>query len=79
MMTTEAIEAILVQKFPDASIGVMDMTGTADHFEVRISWNGFRGKSLIEQHQMIQDTLKPQLEDGAIHALKIKTIVPAAV
>ena len=78
MMQTEEIEAILNEKFPGSVLGVLDMTGTSDHFEVRISWAGFQGKGLIEQHRLINEALKAQIADGSIHALKIKTSVPSA-
>ena len=77
MTTPEAIEAILSVKFPDAVVGVIDLTGTQDHFEVRMTWSGFKGKGLIEQHQCINQALQAQLEDGSIHALKIKTSAPS--
>ncbi len=76
-MTTEEIEKILKEAFPGSVVGAVDLTGTSDHFEVRVSSADFRGKGLIDQHQMINRALKEPLEDGRIHALKIKTIVPS--
>ncbi|HTL48869.1 MAG TPA: BolA/IbaG family iron-sulfur metabolism protein [Verrucomicrobiae bacterium] len=76
MITPEEIEQIIERALQGAVVGAVDMTGTADHFEVRVSCESFRGKSLVEQHQMINRALKAPLEDGRIHALKIKTSVP---
>lgn len=76
MITTEQIAAILAPSFPGAQIDVSDMTGTMDHFEVKLIWVGFQGKSLMEQHRRVQQALAAALEDGRIHALKIKTLVP---
>lgn len=76
MITVEEIEGILEKAIPGCVAGVVDLTGTADHFEVRISTPSFKGKSLVEQHQMVNRALKGPLEDGRIHALKIKTVVP---
>lgn len=73
MMQPEAIQEILAQNFSGAEITVEDLTGTRDHFEVRVMWSGFQGKSLIEQHQAVNRALEAALEDGRIHALKIKT------
>lgn len=78
MITTQEIEFILQNKFPDAVLSVVDLTGTSDHFEVRMSWQGFKGKGLIEQHQLVNQALTDPLESGSIHALKIKTMVPPA-
>ena len=76
MLEPEDIQRILNEKLSGAEVTVEDMTGTRDHFEVRVLWEGFRGKGLVEQHQIINRTLAPQLEDGSIHALKIKTYAP---
>jgi stress-induced morphogen len=76
MITPEEIEAILAEKLPGAVVGVVDLTGTQDHFEVRVAWKGFQGKGLIEQHQTVNKALADMLEDGRIHALSIKTSLP---
>ncbi len=73
MITPEEIHQTLVQKLSGAEITVQDLTGTQDHFEVVVMWAGFNGKGLIEQHQMVNKALSEPLEDGRIHALKIKT------
>jgi stress-induced morphogen len=75
MITPEEIKNILVENLKGAEVNVQDMTGTYDHFEVRVAWPGFRGKGLIEQHQVVNRALAVPLEDGRIHALKIKTRV----
>ena len=73
-MDTETIQNILEKSLPGAEITVADLTGTQDHFEVQVLWEGFKGKSLIQQHQVIHQALAMPLEDGSIHALKIKTM-----
>ena len=76
MITTEEIREILLEHLRGAEIDVEDMTGTFDHFEVRVVWPGFIGKGLIEQHRIVNRALSEALEDGRIHALKIKTKIP---
>ena len=76
MMEPEILQGLLLKSLPGAEVTVLDMTGTRDHFEVTVLWEGFKGKSLIQQHQMINKALEMQLEDGSIHALKIKTYSP---
>ena len=73
MMTAEEIHSLLTKQFDGAEVTVEDLTGTNDHFQVTVMWAGFRGKGLIEQHQMVNKVLANPLEDGRIHALKIKT------
>ncbi len=77
MITVEEIQAILLKELPGAEVSVEDMTGTFDHFDVTVVWTGFQGKGLIEQHQTVNRILSVPLEDGSIHALKIKTKIPA--
>ena len=73
-MEPQEIHGILAQKLPGAEITVEDMTGTRDHFEVIVLWSGFNGKSVIEQHKIVNQALTEPLNDGRIHALKIKTM-----
>ncbi|OGW78808.1 MAG: hypothetical protein A2Z83_00970 [Omnitrophica bacterium GWA2_52_8] len=75
MIEPEEIQQMLQTRFDGAEVTVQDMTGTRDHFEAVIVWPGFRGKSLIDQHQLVNGALSGPLNDGRIHALKIKTIV----
>lgn len=76
MIQTEEIKQILQSSFPDAElINVIDTTGTADHFLVEVQTKAFLGKSLIEQHKMVQAPLFEAIKDGRIHALQIKTRV----
>ena len=76
MIESDEIYKILSQKLNGAEVTVQDMTGTMDHFQVDVFWGGFKGKSLIEQHKLVNTALSDALEDGRIHALKIKTYVP---
>lgn len=59
---------------PGATVSV---TGDGQHFEARVLCAEFAGKSLIQQHQMVYRALGDNMRD-AIHALSIKTGVPAA-
>ncbi len=47
------------------------------HYEVVIESEQFRGKSLVEQHRMVNDALRAEFAGGVIHALAIRTRVPA--
>lgn len=73
MTLAEEIQAFIQKAIPDAEVTVQDMTGGGDHFEVVVLSPVFRGKLLIEQHQMVHRALEP-LKDR-IHAVKIKTLV----
>ena len=72
MNLEEEIQSHVAKAIPSAEVTVQDMTGGGDHFEVVVLSPAFRGKMLIEQHQMVHAALEP-LKDR-IHALKIKTL-----
>ena len=72
MTLAEEIQVTLQKALPGSEVTVRDMTGGGDHFEVIILSPAFRGKLLIEQHQMVHAALEG-LKDR-IHALKIKTL-----
>jgi len=73
MMEAEEIHTLLTAAFPGAEITVQDTTGTKDHFSVAVFWQGFQGKRLITQHQMVNQALREPLAAERIHALQLKT------
>jgi stress-induced morphogen len=75
VIAPEEIRKRLVAALPGAEVTVRDMTGTADHYEVRVVAGAFEGKSLIERHRMIYAPLEDVL-GGALHALSLKTLAP---
>lgn len=76
MITTNELTDILTAGLPEATIAVEDLTGTMDHFEVRVLWSGFEGMNLVQQHQVVNRILSEPLNDDRIHALTIKTMIP---
>jgi stress-induced morphogen len=77
MMEPEDVKKLLVQAFPDADVDLVDMTGTRDHYQLRIVCGAFTGKNLIEQHQLVYRALGDAMS-GPIHALALKTYAPEA-
>lgn len=74
MYSAEKIQETIAKALPGAQVKVTDTTGTRDHFEALVVWQGFENKSLVEQHQMVMAPLQEGLKE-AIHALSIKTKV----
>lgn len=66
------VEDIIKSGLPDAQVFVQDMTGTRDHLEITVVSDAFKGKLLIEQHQLLMDLLKEELK-SRIHAVKLQT------
>lgn len=71
MVRAEEIQSLVKRAMPDSEVTVQDLTGGGDHFEVIVLSSAFRGKTVIEQHQMVHASLEPLKDD--IHALTIKT------
>lgn len=67
------VESLIKENLQDAHVEVSDLTGTMDHLNVFVASDAFKGKMLIDQHQMIMDILKEDLKEK-IHAVKIKTM-----
>lgn len=73
-MKPQDVENRLKEHFPDADVAVIDLTGTEDHYEVRIASKAFAGKSRIEQQRHVMAALAAELKSGEVHALTIKTL-----
>jgi len=70
------IESKLKAELPlDSQIDVIDLTGTRDHYEVRIVSTAFEGKTPLERHRMVYAILGQDV-GGPIHALSIKASTP---
>ena len=73
----EQLYAILSQGLPGADIRIEDLRGDGDHYAAFITFDGFRGKNRIQQHQMVYAALKGKM-GGELHALQIHTTPPKA-
>jgi stress-induced morphogen len=71
----DALANLIRSELPDAQVNVVDRTGTMDHFNVTVRSKAFKGKTLIEQHQLVYGALRTALKDGRVHAVELKTIV----
>lgn len=56
---------------------VMDLTGTQDHYQALVVSPMFEGKMMLDQHKLIMDLFKREMETGEVHALTLKTYSPA--
>ncbi len=74
-MAAQDIERLIKERFPDASVAIDDLAGDGDHYAATVVSEAFRGKSRVQQHQMVYDALKGNM-GGALHALALKTSAP---
>ncbi len=68
----EFVEETIRKGLPDAEVMVEDMTGTRDHLAITVVSDNFKGKLLLEQHQILMNLLKDELK-SRIHAVKLQT------
>ena len=74
-MESAEIERLIKSAFPDARIEIQDLAGDGDHYAATVVSEAFRGKSRIQQHQLVYGALKGQM-GGALHALALTTLAP---
>jgi stress-induced morphogen len=75
-MDAHEIERLIKATFPDAKVEIRDLAGDGDHYAATITSAAFKGKSRVQQHQMVYAALKGNM-GGALHALALTTQVPA--
>ena len=68
----EEIENMIKEALPDAQITIQDLAGDENHYSATIKSKVFAGKSKIEQHKMVYNSLKGKM-GNELHALAIKT------
>jgi stress-induced morphogen len=56
-------------------VTIRDLAGDGDHYAAEVVAESFRGKSRVQQHQMVNAALKGKL-GGELHALALQTSVP---
>ena len=71
-MDLKEIENLIREAFPDATIDIQDLAGDGNHYSATIISSQFSGKSKIEQHKMVYNSLKGKM-GNELHALAIKT------
>ena len=75
-MTPEALKKKIETLAPGTQAEVHDMTGTEDHYQARIISPAFTGKMTVDQHRMVMELLKTEIDSGEVHALTMKTFSP---
>ena len=71
-MNLKEIENLIREALPDATIDIQDLAGDGNHYSATIVSSQFSGKSKIEQHKMVYNSLKGKM-GNELHALAIKT------
>jgi stress-induced morphogen len=74
-MTAQEIETLIRNGLPGAEITVEDLAGDGNHYRAHVVSAAFRGKSRVQQHQMVYQALGGRM-GGALHALALTTATP---
>ena len=86
MTIRDLIERSLTQTLAPERLSVLDESaahaghaghraGGESHFRVRIVAQAFAGRSRIDRHRLVNETLKPAFAEG-VHALAIEASAP---
>lgn len=74
-MTASEIEKRIKAAFPDAVVQLRDLAGDDNHWAATVISEQFRGKSRVEQHQMVNAAFGADM-GTTLHSLAIQTAVP---
>ena len=75
-MDANEIEKLIKAKLPDAVVTVSDLAGDGDHYAANVVSEAFRGKTRVQQHQMVYEALQGRM-GGVLHALALQTAPPS--
>ena len=75
-MNPTEIEALIKEAMPDANVTIEDLRGDGDHYAAYVISGAFKGKTRVQQHQMVYQALKGRM-GNELHALALQTSLPA--
>ena len=74
-MSAGEIEQMIKDALPDAEVRIDDLRGDGDHYAAFISSSAFKGKTRVQQHQMVYAALQGRM-GNELHALALQTSAP---
>ncbi len=74
-MSAADIERFIKEGLPDAKVEIRDLAGDGNHYAATVISQAFKGKSRVQQHQMVYAALKGNM-GGVLHALALTTSTP---
>jgi stress-induced morphogen len=69
------IERLIKDSLPDATVSIEDLAGDGDHYSAHVVSTAFKGKTRVQQHQMVYQALQGRM-GGELHALALQTATP---
>ncbi len=74
-MSAAEIEQMIKEAIPEAEVQISDLRGDGDHYAALVTASAFKGKSRVQQHQMVYDALRGRM-GNELHALALQTATP---
>ena len=71
-MEKKIIEKMIRDSIPNAKVIIEDLRGDGDHYSATVISKFFEGKTRIEQHKMVYESLQGKM-GNELHALMLKT------
>ena len=76
-MDAATIESMIKESLPDAQVTIQDLAGDGDHYAAHVVSEAVRGKTRVQQHQMVYAALQGRM-GNELHALALHTTAPEA-
>ena len=70
-MPAADIEKLIKDAFPDADVTMTALADDNDHWSAMVTSSAFKGKSRVQQHQMVYAALQGRM-GGVLHALRCR-------
>ena len=74
-MDARDIETMIKAAIPDAEVTIRDLAGDGDHYAAHVVSASFKGKTRVQQHQMVYQALRGRM-GNELHALALQTSLP---
>lgn len=74
-MNAQEIKSLIEENIPQSLVEIKDLAGDGEHYAATITAEAFRGKSRVQQHQMVYQALGGRM-GGVLHALAVTTKIP---
>ena len=72
MTIPDGFERLIREALPDAQVRIEDLRGDGDHYSATVVSAAFRGKTRVQQHQMVYAALKGRM-GNELHAMALQT------
>lgn len=74
-MDASEISKFISEGIPGAKVRIEDLRGDGDHYAAYIESESFKGKTRVQQHQMVYEALQGRM-GNELHALALQTSIP---